>query len=435
LLIKGVQGGCGQRALLQAEHLEVQDAAADEGEVARLACRLGDWRTEKIPSTFPLRPWSSLQAPSQVPSILSRSVCNCSAVALTSSASLPVVATITLPVVVVVTSVVETAVVGAFVAASVDDVAPGVVGAVVVADEGEVAEGASEQAARNAKPPINSRSVRLPNSSFSMPPPIHQLRRHRMRPPRRRVGLGRREGNRPVLSLFSAFCCETGRVRVLIIEDEVLMAASLKQGLEAEGYVVDVAHDGIDGLWRTTEFEFDAVLLDIMLPGINGFVVAQRLRELGRDVPILMLTAKNGELDQAEALDIGADDFLSKPFSYPVLLARLRALIRRGSSPQSALLVVGDLRIDVSTHECWRGEVRVELTPKEFALIEFLAHHAGVVVTKAELLRHVWDDERLDGNVVEVYIGYLRRKIDAPFGRSSIETVRGSGYRLVAQAD
>ena len=133
----------------------------------------------------------------------------------------------------------------------------------------------------------------------------------------------------------------------MIIEDELLMAASLKQGLEAEGYVVDVAHDGVDGLWRATEFDFDAVLLDIMLPGINGFVVAQRLRELGRDVPILMLTAKDGELDQAEALDIGADDFLSKPFSYPVLLARLRALIRRGSSPQSAVLVVGDLRIDV----------------------------------------------------------------------------------------
>ena len=223
-------------------------------------------------------------------------------------------------------------------------------------------------------------------------------------------------------------------VRVLIIEDELLMAASLKQGLEAEGYVVDVAHDGIDGLWRATEFEFDAVLLDIMLPGINGFVVAQRLRALGRDVPILMLTAKDGELDQAEALDIGADDFLSKPFSYPVLLARLRALIRRGSSPQSAVLVVGDLRIDVATHECWRGEVPVELTPKEFALIEFLAHHPGAVLTKAELLRHVWDDDRFNGNVVEVYVGYLRRKIDVPFGRTSIETVRGSGYRLVAQA-
>ena len=223
-------------------------------------------------------------------------------------------------------------------------------------------------------------------------------------------------------------------MRILIIEDELLMAASLKQGLEAEGYVVDVAHDGVDGLWKATEFEFDAVLLDIMLPGINGFVVAQRLRAIGRDVPILMLTAKDGELDQAEALDIGADDFLSKPFSYPVLLARLRALIRRGSSSQSAVIVVGDLRIDVATHECWRGDVPVELTPKEFALIEFLAHHAGVVLTKAELLRHVWDDERFNGNVVEVYVGYLRRKIDAPFGRTSIETVRGSGYRLVAQA-
>ena len=160
------------------------------------------------------------------------------------------------------------------------------------------------------------------------------------------------------------------------------MATSLQHGLEAEGYVVEVAHDGIDGLWRATEFEFDAVLLDIMLPGLNGFVVAQRLRERGRDVPILMLTAKSGELDQAEALDIGADDFLSKPFSYPVLLARLRALIRRGSSQKSALLVVGDLRIDVSTHECWRGAMPVQLTAKEFALIEVLAHRAGAVVTR-----------------------------------------------------
>jgi two-component system OmpR family response regulator len=220
----------------------------------------------------------------------------------------------------------------------------------------------------------------------------------------------------------------------LIVEDELLMAASLRHGLEAEGYVVEVAHDGVEGLWRATEFEFDAVLLDIMLPGLNGFVVAQRLRALGRDVPILMLTAKDGEFDQAEALDIGADDYLSKPFSYAVLLARLRALIRRGSSRQSAILVVGDLRIDVASHECWRGGMPVELTAKEFALIEFLAHHAGAVVTKSELLRHVWDDDRVNGNVVEVYVGYLRRKIDAPFGRSSIETVRGSGYRLVAQA-
>ena len=211
------------------------------------------------------------------------------------------------------------------------------------------------------------------------------------------------------------------------------MAASLRRGLEAEGYVVDVATDGIDGLWRATEFDFDAVLLDIMLPGLNGYVVAQQLRARGRAVPILMLTAKEGEFDQTEALDIGADDFLSKPFSYPVLLARLRALIRRGSTTQSATLTVGDLVVEVTTHRCWRGDVPIDLTSKEFALLAFLAHREGSVLTKEELLHHVWDDERLDPNVVEVYIGYLRRKIDAPFDRTSIETVRGRGYRLVAQ--
>jgi DNA-binding response OmpR family regulator len=224
-------------------------------------------------------------------------------------------------------------------------------------------------------------------------------------------------------------------VRVLIIEDERSMAASLKRGLESEGYLVDVSHDGLDGLWKATEFAFDAVVLDIMLPGMNGFSVAERLRAAGRDVPILMLTAKHGDLDQAEALDIGADDFLSKPFSYPVLLARLRALIRRGSSPNSAVLAVGDLRVDLVTHHCWRGEVAIALTSKEFALLEFLAHRPGALVTKEELLRHVWNDDRFDPNVVEVYIGYLRRKIDTPFGCRSIETVRGSGYRLVAQGD
>ncbi|MCU1503889.1 MAG: DNA-binding response regulator [Ilumatobacteraceae bacterium] len=221
-------------------------------------------------------------------------------------------------------------------------------------------------------------------------------------------------------------------MRVLIVEDEVSMANSLKAGLEAEGYLVDVSHDGLDGLWRATEFEFDAIVLDIMLPGLNGFLVAERLREAGREVPILMLSAKDGDLDQAEALDTGADDFLGKPFSYPLLLARLRALIRRGSSRQSNVLTVGDLRIDLAAHRCWRGDTEVELTPREDALLVYLAHRAGEVVSKTELLRHVWLDEETDPNAVEVYIGYLRRKIDAPFGRASIETVRGRGYRLVA---
>jgi len=222
-------------------------------------------------------------------------------------------------------------------------------------------------------------------------------------------------------------------MKVLIVEDEASLAASLKRGLEAEGYSVDVAVDGIDGLWRATEFDFEIVLLDIMLPGLNGFEVAEQLRARGRDVPILMLTAKHGDLDLAEALDIGADDFLSKPFSYPVLLARMRALIRRGSNGQAATLTVGDLVINVATHRCHRGTVAIDLTAKEFALLAFLAHRAGEVVSKADLLHHVWDGDRFDPNVVEVYIGYLRRKIDVPFGCSSIETVRGRGYRLVPQ--
>ncbi len=219
-------------------------------------------------------------------------------------------------------------------------------------------------------------------------------------------------------------------MRVLIVEDEPSMANSLRSGLESEGYIVDVAHDGIDGLWRATEFSYDAMVLDLMLPGMNGFVVARQLRAAGRDVPILMLSAKDGDLDQAEALDTGADDFLGKPFSYPLLLARIRALIRRSSASTSSVVEVGDLRVDVSAHRCWRGEVEIDLTAREDALLEYLVHRAGDVVGKADLLRHVWPDEDTDVNAVEVYIGYLRRKIDAPFGRATIETVRGRGYRL-----
>jgi DNA-binding response OmpR family regulator len=223
-------------------------------------------------------------------------------------------------------------------------------------------------------------------------------------------------------------------MRVLIVEDELSMASSLKTGLEAEGYVVEVAHDGPDGLWRATEFDFDAMVLDIMLPGMNGFVVARRLREAGRDVPILMLSAKSGDLDQAEALDTGADDFLAKPFSYPLLLARLRALIRRGSARHTSVIEVGDLRIDVAAHRCWRGTVEIALTAREEALLVYLGHRAGDAISKTDLVRHVWLDEEIDSNIAEVYIGYLRRKIDAPFDRASIETVRGRGYRLVDDA-
>jgi DNA-binding response OmpR family regulator len=220
-------------------------------------------------------------------------------------------------------------------------------------------------------------------------------------------------------------------MRVLIIEDDTSMAASLQKGLEAEGYIVDVAFDGQDGLWCATEFSFDAIVLDLMMPKLNGFLVVKGLREAGRTAPVLMLSAKDGEVDQTEALDMGADDFLSKPFSYPILLARLRALIRRGSTLQTSIVSSGDLRIDIAAHRCTRGERAIALTPKEFDLIAYLLLHAGRVVSKQELLRHVWsDDDTFDTNIVEVYIGYLRKKIDAPFGRSSIETVRGHGYRL-----
>ena len=218
-------------------------------------------------------------------------------------------------------------------------------------------------------------------------------------------------------------------MRVLIVEDDPSMASSLTRGLSAEGYVVDVAHDGQSGLDAALDVEYDAILLDVMLPRRNGFAVVAELRAQGRTTPVLMLTAKDGEWDQAEALDAGADDYVTKPFSYPVLLARLRALLRRTSTQLSAVSVVGDLRVDLAAHRCWRGATEVDLTPREFELLSFLMLREGQVVTKTELVDHVWSFEA-DPNVVEVYIGYLRRKIDLPFGRTSIETVRGVGYRL-----
>ena len=225
-------------------------------------------------------------------------------------------------------------------------------------------------------------------------------------------------------------------LRVLVVEDDVSMAASLRRGLTAEGYSVEVARDGEDGLWWALEHDFDVVVLDVMLPKRNGYQVLRELRRTGSLVPVLMLTAKDGEWDQAEALDMGADDFLAKPFSYPVLLARLRALIRRGAGRASPLVVVGAMRIDTRTHRVERSGVTIELTAREFGLLEYLAHRAGAVVSKAELLRHVWDQARdEDTNVVEVYVGYLRRKIDVPFDSSLLHTVRGVGYRLADDDD
>jgi len=224
-------------------------------------------------------------------------------------------------------------------------------------------------------------------------------------------------------------------VRILVIEDEARLAAALRRGLEAEGFVVDVAGRGDDGLWMATEEAFDLIVLDLMLPGLNGFQVCARLREARRWTPILMLTAKDGDLDEAEALDTGADDYLTKPFAFVVLLARIRALLRRPPASRPAVLTVGDLALDPSRHVCTRGDAALALTTREFALLEYLMRRPDVVVSKSEILDHVWDSAFAgDVNVVEVHISALRRKIDAPFGRRSVTTVRGAGYLLSSGA-
>lgn len=222
-------------------------------------------------------------------------------------------------------------------------------------------------------------------------------------------------------------------MRLLVVEDGVRLAEGLKRGLEAEGFAVDVALNGTDGLWLARENHYAVVLLDIMLPGLNGYLVCRTLREEGDWTPVLMLTAKNGEWDQVEALDTGADDYLTKPFSFAVLLARVRALIRRGSAPRPAVLEAGDLSLDPATRAVRRADATIELTTREFAVLEFLMRRAGEVVAKTEILDGVWDfDFDGDPNIVEVYIGHLRNKVDRPFGRESIQTLRGAGYRLAA---
>jgi DNA-binding response OmpR family regulator len=224
-------------------------------------------------------------------------------------------------------------------------------------------------------------------------------------------------------------------LRILVVEDDRAMARSLERGLSAEGYVVDVCFDGVAGLEAATNETYAAILLDVMLPLRNGFSVVAEMRSVGCATPVLMLTAKDGEWDQAEALDAGADDYITKPFSYPVLLARLRAVLRRSSSQSSSLLSVGDLLLDAGSHECWRGEVPIALTPREFDVLYFLLLHVGAICTKTELLDGVWDAAREESpNLVDVYISYLRKKIDAPFGRASLQTVRGVGYRIVDDA-
>ncbi|GAB2601174.1 response regulator transcription factor [Streptomyces capparidis] len=222
-------------------------------------------------------------------------------------------------------------------------------------------------------------------------------------------------------------------MRLLIVEDEKRLAAALARGLAAEGFAVDVAHDGTEGLHLATTQDYDLIVLDIMLPGMNGYRVCAALRAAGDETPVLMLTAKDGEYDEAEGLDTGADDYLTKPFSYVVLLARVRALLRRRTRGGATVLRLGDLTVDPGARRCLRGEREIGLTAKEFAVLEQLAVRAGQVVSKSEILEHVWDFAyEGDPNIVEVYISALRRKIDAPFGRRSITTVRGAGYRLAA---
>lgn len=222
-------------------------------------------------------------------------------------------------------------------------------------------------------------------------------------------------------------------MRLLVVEDELRMAETLQWGLEADGYAVDLAHDGREGLKLALAHPYQLIVLDIMLPGLNGYRVCAKLREHGVMTPVLMLTAKNGEYDEAEALDTGADDFLRKPFSYLVLTARLRALARRGGTGAPAVLVCGDLVLDPARRTCRRAGQPVALTTKEFAVLECLFRNQGRVLTKGEILQQVWDlGFRGSPNIVEVYISALRRKVDTPFGRSSIATVWGTGYRLVA---
>jgi two-component system OmpR family response regulator len=220
-------------------------------------------------------------------------------------------------------------------------------------------------------------------------------------------------------------------MRALVVEDEVKMAALIRRGLVEEGYAADVARTGEEALWMARATPYDAIVLDVMLPGRNGLEVCRSLRESGVWSPILMLTARDGVEDKVSGLDSGADDYLSKPFSFAELLARLRALTRRGPSERPAVLEVGTLRLDPATRQAWRGEAEVDLSAKEFALLETFMRNAGDVLTRLDLLEHAWDygyENR--SNVVDVYVRYLRAKIDRPFGVDSIDTVRGVGYRL-----
>jgi two-component system OmpR family response regulator len=220
-------------------------------------------------------------------------------------------------------------------------------------------------------------------------------------------------------------------MRALIVEDERKLAALLRRGLLEEGYAADIAAQGEDALWMATATEYDAIVLDVMLPGLDGNEVCRRLRERGVRSPVLMLTARDAVDDRVAGLDNGADDYLTKPFSFAELLARLRALTRRGPIERPPLLEAGTLRLDPRTRQVWRGEAEIELSTKEFALLETFMRRPGEVVSRFDLLEHAWDSSYENrSNVVDVYVRYLRDKVDRPFGVSSLETVRGAGYRL-----
>jgi two-component system OmpR family response regulator len=222
-------------------------------------------------------------------------------------------------------------------------------------------------------------------------------------------------------------------MRVLIVEDEVKMASLIRRGLREEGMAADVAVKGEDALWMAGSTSYDAIILDVMLPGINGFDACRRLREQGVWAPVLMLTARDGVEDRVAGLDGGADDYLTKPFSFAELLARLRALVRRGPVERPTVLTVGDLHLDPAARRVWRGDTDITLSAKEFALLETFMRRPGEVLDRLQLLEHAWDyDYENRSNVVDVYVRYLREKVDRPFGVESIETVRGAGYRLRA---
>jgi len=227
-----------------------------------------------------------------------------------------------------------------------------------------------------------------------------------------------------------------GAMRVLIVEDDEKMADLLHRGLSEEGHAADIARTGPDGGWMATAASYDAVILDVMLPGMDGFEVCRRLRADGMWAPIVLLTARGEVADRVAGLDGGADDYLTKPFSFAELLARLRALVRRGQLARPAVLQVGELRLDPASRQVWQGQAEVALTAKEFALLEVLMRHPGVVLSRAQLLEHGWDwAYEADSNVVDVHIRALRDKVDRPFGRASIQTVRGVGYRLVEDGE